>query len=176
MARWRLTASHYINVPGTEWEYKEVDRKTGKQKTRKFPVPQLLNPDDPSDWNYRHNQDEGEIIVCHDGKGEPRDIVFLGDPTPDMIPLDAEAKELTAAMAPKWNRPFEKIEGNSYADDILDDLTKQVADVRASQTTGGMPKGLEELLTAMGAMMKQNQEIMTQLVESKTEPKLTRRA
>ena len=31
MARWRLTDAHYLAVEGTEWEYKEQNRETGRQ-------------------------------------------------------------------------------------------------------------------------------------------------
>ncbi len=170
MSRWRLAAPHYINVPGTEWEYKEVDRSSGKQKRVVFPVPLHLDPDQPGDWNHVEGRDQGMIIVCHKDKGEPKDIVFIGDPTPDMVPLDEEAKLLTAAMAPKWNRPYEEVQGNSYAEGILDDLTKQIVDLRSTQTVAPM-KGMEELLAAMAGMMKQNQELLGVLVEAKTEPK-----
>ncbi len=177
MARWRLTAPHYINVPGTEWEYKEVDRSSGKQKRVVFPVPLHLDPDQPGDWNHVIGRDQGEIIVCHAGKGQPGDIEFTtkdlktpGDPTPDMVPLDEEAKLLTAAMAPKWNRPYEQVEGNSYAEGILDDLTKQIVDLRSSAPAAPI-KGMEELLAAMAGMMKQNQELLSAVMQTKAEPK-----
>lgn len=182
MARWRLAAPHYINVPGTEWEYKEVDRSTGKQKRVVFPVPLHLDPDQPGDWNHRNGQFEGEIVVCHEGKGDAKDIVFVdkdgrpGDPTPDMVPLDEEAKRLTAAMAPKWNRPFEQTEGNSYAEGILDDLTKEIASLRSSQSTAAPMQGMNELLAAMSAMMKQNQELLARLAPLASEPEAPAKA
>src|ERR1700690_2128608 len=101
MARWRLAGPHYLNVEGSTWEYKEVDRTTGKQKRTLFPVPQLLDPDNPGDWNHVRGKDDGEIIVA-DGRGEvnAKDIIFSGEPTPDMVPLDDDAKAITAKMAP----------------------------------------------------------------------------
>src|SRR5712664_1979266 len=76
MARWRLITGHYLNVlidgSPAEWEYKETDRNTGKQARRIFPVPVLLDPNDPADHNH-----PGEIIVCHEGAGDRRDIIFL---------------------------------------------------------------------------------------------------
>ena len=61
MARWRLTAKHYLTVPGIEWEQKETNRDTGRQMTKKYPVPLFLDPDDPADQNYR---EAGEISSC----------------------------------------------------------------------------------------------------------------
>lgn len=173
MARWRLTAPHYLNVPGTQWEYKEVDRTTGKPMRKVFEVPMLLDPNQPSDWNYRYGQDNGEIIVCQ-GKGEPADIIFIGEPTPDMMPMDDEAKAISAGFAKKWKHPIETLPG-SYSEKVLDDLQKEVADVRSK--TVAPTEGMTELLTAMAAMMKQNQELIGALVAAKSaeEPKATPR-
>jgi hypothetical protein len=124
MARWKLNAPHYLNVAGTTWEYKEVDRSTGKQIRKTFDVPTLLEPENPGDWNYVTGKDQGEIIVSDGKNAEPKDIIFAGKPTPDMVPLDDEARAITAAMGSKWNRTFEQTTGNSYAEGILDDLTK----------------------------------------------------
>ena len=46
--RWRLMTSHYLNVPGTEWEHNESDRTTGKAVRKLYPVPAfLLDPRNP---------------------------------------------------------------------------------------------------------------------------------
>ncbi len=165
MARWRLAAPHYLNVPDTFWEYKEVDRTTGKQKRVQFPVPALLDPSQPGDWNYRHNADEGEIIVCQPGKGLPKDIEFEGEPTPDMVPMDDEAQVISASFAKKWKHPIESLPG-TYADSLLNTLQEEVAEVRAKGASAQV-EGMTELLTAMTAMMKQNQDILAALVASK---------
>lgn len=162
MARWRLVASHYLNVPGSEWEYKEVDRSTGRQKRTTFPVPQHLNPDEPSDWNYVYGKDSGEIIVAHAGKNEPKDIIFTGAPTPDMVPLDDEAKEISARFASVWKHPIESLSG-SYAEELLKDMGKEMDDLRGSQNKPAAIEGMTELLTAMTTMMKQNQELISAL-------------
>ena len=167
MARWRLTAPHYLNVPGTQWEYKEVDRTTGKPMRRVFAVPLLLDPNNPGDWNHR-NGDSGEIIVCYADKGDSRDTVFVGEPTPDMIPLDDEAKAISASFAKKWKHPIESLP-NSYSEKVLDDLQKQVADVR-TKTSAQTVDGMQELLTAMAGMMKQNAELIAALTAVKPEP------
>src|SRR5258708_30844440 len=108
MARWRLITGHYLNVlvdgEPVEWEYKEVDRTTGKQARKIFPVPMLMDPNDPADHNY-----PGEIIVCHEGSCERRDVVFIGDPTPEMEPLDEEAEAISADLRQKWEHPIESL-------------------------------------------------------------------
>lgn len=163
MARWRLAAPHYLNVSGTQWQYTEVDRNTGKQKRTLFEVPLLLDPNQPSDWNYKHNQDEGEIIVSNGGTSESRDIIFSGDPTADMIPLDDEAKAISSAMAPKWaNHPIESLK-TTYSDAILSDLQIELAKVQ-SQSSSTKVEGMQELLGAIASMMKQNQDILSALV------------
>ena len=178
MARWRLAAKHYLNIPGTEWEYKEIDRTTGRPKNVKFPVPTLLDPDDPSNWNHIiiRNQAggpaEGEITVCK-GKGEDYDLPFEGDPTPDMVPLDDEAKAISAKFAGRWKHPIETLSG-SYADALLDDLQIEVAEVRAQQSSAKI-EGMTELLTAMTQMMQQNQQMLATLTAKPAEEAKGRR-
>lgn len=166
-----------MQVPGTQWEYKEVDRTTGKPKRVVFEVPMLLNPNEPSDWNYRYGQDNGEIIVAQ-GNAEPADIIFTGEPTPDMMPLDDEAKKISAGFATKWKHPIETLP-NSYAEHILDGLQKEVADVRSKAASAAPAEGMSELLAAMTTMMKQNQELLLALTSrpiDEAEPKAARRA
>lgn len=106
MARWRLRSAHYLKVPGTEYEHKETDRATGKQAKKVFPVPLYLNPEDQADCNY-----PGEIIVT-DKKSHPaypKDIYFVGQPTPEMEPLDEEAEKISASFAKKWEHPIESL-------------------------------------------------------------------
>lgn len=168
MARWKLAAAHYLNVPGTDWEYKEVDRSTGKNIRRTFAVPLVLNPNDLSDCNYK-NGDEGEIIVCMPDKGEPRDIVFLGDPTPDMIPLDQEATDLSASFAGKWKHPIDSLPGN-YSQSLLDGLQREMAMVQSNQTQANTGSaGVDKLVDAMSKMMEQNQQLLM-LLAGKMKP------
>ena len=182
MARWRLAAPHYLNTGDTEWEYSEIDRTSGRPKRVKFAVPRLINPEDPSDWNYVYSKDgfgkpdSGECIVAQ-GEHEPKDIVFIGDPTPDMVPLDDEAKAISAKHASKWKHPIESLSG-TYADEMLKDLSKEMDEVR-TKSTSAQVEGMSELLTAMTAMMKQNQDMMAAIIASRSaepEPKAARRA
>ena len=172
MARWKLLASHYLNVPGTEWEYKEVNRVTGRPQVKKFPVPLLLDVTQFADCNYRNEMTgDGEIVVCYAGKGLDKDIIFEGEPTPDLLPLDDEAKAISETFADKWHHPIESLEANgpSYSEQLLDRLQNEVADVR-SKTTSAQVEGMSELLTAMTAMMKQNQDMLQLIAAGMTKP------
>jgi len=169
MARWRLAAAHYINTNDTVWEYSEVDRTTGRPKRTQFPVPRLLNPEDPGDWNHVYSKDgfgkpdTGEIVVAQ-GAHEPKDYVFEGAVTPDMVPLDDEAKKISAASAHKWKYSPDTLNG-TYADEMMKDLSEQLNEVRAASAPAA--EGMTELLTAMTGMMKQNQDILSALVATK---------
>lgn len=164
MARWRLTAAHYLNVPGTEWEYKETDQNTGKQARRVFTVPALLNPNDPSDCNY-----PGEIIVAWKDKGQGRDIIFIGEPTPDMEPLDDEASAVSNKLRPKWVHPVESLSGNGFSGDLIAMLEKQMTLALKNQPTNVSAAGVSQedfakLQAQVAALMAQNAALAEQLV------------
>lgn len=171
MARWRLTAAHYLNVKGTQWEYIEVNRTSGKQERKIFDVPVHLDPNEPSDWNVRYNKDEGDVVVS-DGKGnQPKDIIFSGPPTPDMDPLDDAARKITDSLRSSWKHPIESLPG-TYSQSLIDQFTFEIAKV---QSTANRPtEGISDLLTAMTAMMKQNQDMMM-LLASAVKPGVERR-
>lgn len=164
MARWKLSCPHYINTPGTEWEYQETDRKTGRPIRKKFPVPQLLDPADPTCWTNRWgsaDNADGEIIVCHEGKGESSDQIFLGDPSPDMIPVDDEAKAISASFAKVWQHRPEEAQPNSFSQSLVDRFQIQMAE--AQQNAAKPLEGMETLLGAMTKMMDQNAQLIAAL-------------
>lgn len=171
MARWRLINAHYLNVPGTEWEYRETDRTTGKQGRKVFPVPAFLDPKDAADWNYK---ELGEIIVS-DGKGAlPRDIIFVGPPTPDMEPLDEDAEKVSAAESHKWVHPIESLPGQSFSQSLLDGLQRQIAELSAGQAakpaapisvSGIDPDAFAKLQEQVAALADQNAKLQAQLAE-----------
>lgn len=118
MARWRLRNPHYLNIlnpktgRSTEWEYQETDQFSGETDRQVFAVPKLLDTADPKCFNY-----PGQIIVCLadvEGKkrGEPADIVFFGEPTPEMQPFDEEAEQISASMQGKWTHPIDTLPVN----------------------------------------------------------------
>lgn len=165
MARWRLRNAHYLNVPGTQWEYKEVDRATGRQARTVINVPKLLNPEDEADCNYPRGIDEYEghtIVVCHDGKGQPRDIVFLGEPTADMVPLDDEARKISKALEPKWKfKPDSEI---TYSQSVLQNLETQAGAAAARQTNLPDPTtDMSEMKDMMKGLMELNAGLISAL-------------
>lgn len=177
MARWKLTQPHYLNTPGTTWEYIENDRTTGKPIRRSFDVPTFLHPESPSDWNYR-NGDEGMIVVANKiDPAYPKDYLFASDPTPDMEPMDDEARAISASFEAKWNHPIEGLpaQGNmGYSQSLLDGLQGQLADAQ-TKATEAQAEGMREILGTMAAMMKQNQDLIAALAADRV-PASARRA
>src|SRR6516164_6345197 len=105
MARWRLLEPHYLNVPGTEWEYKEADRETGRQARRVYEVPLYLDPKDRADQNDREN--ESVVVSDRYDPAHHRDYVFVGAPTPNMEPIDDEAQAISQGYIDRgaWIHP-----------------------------------------------------------------------
>lgn len=180
MARWKLGTPHTLWIKGVTWEYKEVDRATGKFVRKTWNVPRPLDPNDPGDWNVQLGRDDGMIVVCLPGKGEPNDFEFYknskydepGQPTPDMEPIDAEAKAISAELQKKWGAP----QSGAYTEGLVEGWHKQMAELQASGVKNN--ESMTELLTAIAAIIKQNQEII-QMVAGKApvEPaKVARRA
>lgn len=167
MARWKLTEKHYLNVPGTKWEYTSTDRNTGRPVKKSYPVPLYLDPEDKDAWNYRGEGmfEDGYIIVCHEGKGEVRDIVFVGPPTPGMLPLDAEAKEISSKFT--WTPTQgldEESQFNSHQNKLLMGMIDQMANLqtKATEAQASIP-GMEEFMKTMAAMMTQQTQILAAL-------------
>lgn len=161
MARWKLMTAHYLAVPNEEWEYTENDRTTGRPKRVKFPVPRLLDINDPVCWTNRwgnKDNEEGEIIVCWEGKGEKNDITFIGDPTPDMVPVDDEAKEISAKFEARWQNKPESY--GDYSQSLIDRFQVEMADIKAKPVE--IP-GLAELTKAIGDLVSQNQEALRRI-------------
>lgn len=168
MARWKLTTSHYLNCKDTEWEYKEVDQQTGRERRKVIPVPRFLDINDPNDWtNKWGNRDNqtGEIIVCQEGKGAKDDITFYGDPTPDMSPVDDEARAISATFEDHWRYKPETAE-ISYSQSMIDKFQVEVAELKAAPQKVEI-EGLSEMVAAMTALTQQNAELMKNLVTRK---------
>ena len=113
--RWRLMTSHYLNVPGTEWEHNESDRTTGKAVRKLYPVGLLLDPRNPQDCNR-----DGDCVVTHaiDGARLTKtDFIFTGDPTPDMEPMNDEAEAISNGLKDKWAHPIDTLPANGGMND-----------------------------------------------------------
>ena len=182
MARWKLNTPHYLKVPGTEWEQTQTSTETGKMVRHRHPVPALLDPRDPADHNYKQDQ---MIIVCFAGKGEPRDIEFEGEPTPDMEPLDREAEEISASFASKWKHPIETLQSQGLSETLFQDLQKQLTEAirgaatavaTPTQSLGGVsPDAFALLQQQVAQLMEQNMALQAKLL-SPDGPKVERRA
>src|SRR6266850_3346700 len=163
MARWKLTEKHYLNVPGTRWEFQTVDRNTGRPQRKTYPVPLYLDPENSDDCNYKDGF-ESWIIVAHEGKGEGRDIIFIGDPTPGMLPMDDEAKAISARFS--WTPTAgldDESKENSYQNKLLLGLIDQMADMSIKASAAPMAAGMEQFLTMMTQMMQQQTEILAKM-------------
>lgn len=163
MARWKLTEKHYLNVPGTRWEFQTVDRTTGRPQRKVFTVPLYLDPENADDCNYKDGYDSW-IIVAYEASAEGRDIIFIGDPTPGMLPIDDEAKAISAKF--KWT-PTQGLDDeskeNSYQSKLLLGLIDQMADMSVKASAAPMAPGMEQFLTMMTQMMQQQTEILAKL-------------
>jgi len=169
MARWRLLEPHYLNVEGIKWEYQETDRTTGRQVRKSFPVPQHFHPDTEVDWTERDGRDMGIIVVSDGHNAHRSDIIFQGEPTPGMLPLDDEAKEISSRYKAKWeapNRIPDEAEG-TYAGRMMDQYVQSQSKVNmmlAEASTREVP-GMGDFMQVMTNMMKQNQQIIMMLAE-----------
>jgi len=168
MARWKLICAHHIYTdPPTEWMYQEIDRSTGRQKQKKHVVPRYLNPLEQSDWTENYRDATGAIVdgitvVCHVGKGHPSDIQFLGEPTPDMDPLDDEAREISKSLEAKHRRPAEAIPGETYSQSLLAHLEMTVA---ARKEEPQNYAALQKLMEQLVEIQSQNQKLMQAMSE-----------
>jgi hypothetical protein len=161
MARWKLIEPHYLNAihkDQVEWERKETDQITGRQARIVYKVPRYLDPKDPADFT---SKDEG-IIVCHEGKGQPRDIVFEGPPTPSMEPLDDEAQAISDAERPGWHDPINEFSGISFGDRLIMNMQEQIAEIKANQAptiapaSGVSREEFDALQAKLAEVMNQN--------------------
>lgn len=163
MARWKLMQKHYIKVPGTTWEYRETGN-TGRQVRKVLEVPMYLDPDDPADQNYKA---DGLIIIAHSEDDRyPKDIIFIGDPTPDMIPLDTEAKEITARFQEAWGKPAVDIGEEGFTGALLNSLTETLQAFNASAKPSGF--GVDEvkfnqLMEMNASLMEMNKMLLAKL-------------
>jgi len=151
--RWKLMCPHYLNtVEPTEWEYNETSRKTGKLIRKRFPVPRYLNTLDPGDWTNKwggKDDEDGEIVVCHQGKGQSGDIEFIGDPTPDMVPLDDEAKALSKTFEARWSYAATEDMPISYSQSLIDRFEAERAEM---QTKAQEVPGMSDLIATLGKL------------------------
>lgn len=174
MARWRLINAHYLNTIDNQWEYKETSRDSGRQVRKIYDVPRLFDPNDPGDCNY-----SGECVVCYEGKGQGRDYVFRGPPTPEMEPLDDEAKAISEAESPKWVHPIDSLPGQGYNDSLLhalerqlDALTRKLSAEPAPPVPVSAidPSAFAKMQGQLAELMASNAELQARLAETAEAP------
>jgi hypothetical protein len=174
MARWQLTEPHYLNVPGNKWELEIRNRTTGRPERKQFPVPLHLDPDIEGDWNYAErvgqNVVDGKIIVCWEGKGQEKDIIFVGPPTPGMLPIDDEAKAESAkySWTPTQGLDIES-QQNSFSQKLLIGLTEEL---KGAAQAAPQAEGMNEFMKTMAEMMKVQTEILHKLANPAHEVKM----
>ena len=176
MARWQLVEPHYLNVPGTKWELTTNNRKTNRPERKSYSVPLHLHPDIEADWTRRDGE-EGIITVCLEGKGHPdgRDIPFIGSPTPGMLPLDDEAREISSKFDWKPTQGLDDVsQAESHTSKILGGLIDQLTDIKVKASEAPGIAGMDKFMETMSAMMAQNQQILMMLAGKVVEaPTLT---
>lgn len=170
MARWKLTEPHYMLLEEeTRWEYIEIERVTGRPKRTQFVVPRYLHPLDPSDWTItRMKNEDGDIVVCNGTNPGPGDLIYHGEPTPGMLPLDDEAKEISNRYSWTPTQGLDDVsQGESFSQKLLGGLIDKISEAQAGLQQQPQPQveGIGDVLKAMTAMMQQNQEILQKLVE-----------
>jgi hypothetical protein len=175
--QWRLKSPHYLNVPGTHWEQNETSRETGKANRVIHTVGLLLNPADPADCDRN-----GEIIVytAIDGIRGPRyGHAFIGEPTPEMEPLNNEAEVISASLMKKWEHPFDTFQTSSegeFSTRLLAGIEKALNQASANnlaETPGAtvVPKvEYDALKNQMAALQKQMADILAATTKPAAEP------
>lgn len=167
MARWKLTEPHYLQVEGIKWEYSEVDRVTGRPKRTQFPVPLHLDPNIESDATHRHDAWSWDICVSNGHNADPKDLIYTGPVTPGMLPLDDEAKAITAKAAKdKWCPTAgldPESQNESYTNKLLSGFIDQMTLAQTSAQQAPQIAGLEEMLKSMTAIMAQQTQLLAAL-------------
>lgn len=172
MARWRLTEPHYLLTRDpTKWEYQEVDRITGRPKRSQFVVPLYLNPlyeDDTK--SFGQPDPDGAIdpvIIVSNGNGAMgKDVIFIGEPTPGMLPLDDEAKEISAKFKAQWDTPA--LDRPSLSQLMEEKFLSQMSVMQTAAQAVPQAEGVSELMKSMAGMMAQQTEILARLAERPT--------
>ena len=171
MARWKLLEAHYLAVPGTEWEYKETNRETGRSARKVYEVPLYLDPKDPADWTDR--SEEAIIVTNKYNPAHSKDIVFMGPPTPNMEALDDEAQAISDKESKNWIHPIESL-NMTYSESRLSEFEREIAQALAgrvvenraapSLSLGGVSQAdFERLQEQVAALMDQNAKLQEQV-------------
>lgn len=166
MARWRLNSPHYLNVKEldgepVEFRYTEQSLTTMRNRSRAFPVPLYLDPKDPTLINS-----EDGIVVSDGNHPGPKDYIFLGDPTPEMMPIDDEAEAISEKHRSRWINPVEAFNtGQDYSQSLLQTLERQIEAINRV-APGAQPVSIAEdklaaVLERLASLEAQNAELLS---------------
>lgn len=171
MARWRLNSPHYLNVKEldgepVEFRYTEQSLTTMRNRSRAFPVPLYLDPKDPTLINS-----EDGIVVSDGNHPGPKDYIFLGDPTPEMMPIDDEAEAISEKHRSRWINPVEAFNtGQDYSQSLLQTLERQIEAInRVAPGAQPVPVSNDQLakvLERLAAIEAENVELRAAQVPS----------
>jgi hypothetical protein len=168
MPRWKLTAKHYLQAlqfgQPSEWQREEINVQTGRAFRKTYPVPMFIDPDDP----FCINRHVGYCVVATEGSDQPGDLIVSNfKPTPDMEPLDEEARTMSEAERPNWINPIDGLSpmmGEDFANQLLAALQQQM-----NQTSGVSPSQLgvnsevSNLSTLVAAQQRQIDQLLAAL-------------
>lgn len=166
MARWRVTAKHYVLArqfgEDTTWVREETNRDTGRAFRRTFAVPLYIDPEDP----ICINKNIGYAVAATEGFEMPGDITLLSPCTPDMEPLDEDAKQITAKESKKWKDPINSLPisiGDDFGNQLLAMLTAQFNNVSQAPSVSLKGAGKDEI-SELKAMLAVQQEQIAKLL------------
>src|SRR6266704_3892022 len=158
MARWKVTAKHYLHAEQygqpTEWERQETNVNTGRLFRKTYNVPMFIDPDDPQCIN----RNEGFCVVARKGTEKPGDIVFFGPPTPDMEPMDEGAQAETDAEKHKWINPIDSLApeiGQEFGKQLLEVLERQLDEASRPQAVSLKDTSSDDLQSLKDIVMTQ---------------------
>src|SRR5713226_7272223 len=157
MARWKLTAKHYLEAlqfgQPSEWQREEINVQTGRAFRKTYPVPMFIDPDDP----FCINRTTGFCVIAMEGSAQPGDLECKNfKPTPDMEPLDEEARQLSEVERPHWINPIDGLSptmGEDFANQLLAALQQQMNKTQVGST--GSNAEVSNLSALVAAQQKQ---------------------
>ncbi len=167
MARWKLTAKHYLEAlqfgQPSEWQREEINVQTGRAFRKTYPVPMFIDPDDP----FCINRTTGFCVIATEGSAQPGDLECKNfKPTPDMEPLDEEARQLSEAERPYWINPIDGLSptmGEDFANQLLTALQQQMNKSNISLSQQGVNSEVSNLSALVAAQQKQIEALITAL-------------
>ncbi len=167
MARWKLTAKHYLHAlqygQPSEWQREEINVQSGRAFRKTYPVPMFIDPDDP----HCINRHLGYCVIATEGSDQPGDLIVSNfKPTPDMEPLDEEARQLSEAERPHWINPIDGLSptmGEDFANQLLAALQQQM-----NKTSGISPSqlGVNSEVSNLSALVAAQQKQIEALIHA----------